>query len=644
MKTKLYTLSLIAVIFFVQSSRAAIDTIRNGSYIINMGVVPQTINNGLKPYGLVYDLLKNHKVPVRWMINSTKVKDGIDFSNNGINYRGGTFIIPVEFRNATINSVISGWESQGVIGATSVGEFTISDFQILHFAPEWTLDKTNGSIAAAYFVNAGIPASAHGGASNTGWKNPSELGECDDIFVMPHADPTWLSHINLVDWNKNYKGNIWAACHAVSVLEDLNSSGVQMNFLSTTGLVNYLLHSAGSPPYTYNYPSDPVMQFMGSLDGATTMGSEQIFLPKLGGGWNTGAKVGVHDPDQADMPLLSPGPAAVIVYGRGFDDPNRGWVMYEGGHDHNKSNLPVPARVAAQRAFFNFSFFSSSGKTAWFDITMNGINQTIVPGATIPLSFSVPAAVNLSKYTIQWSSTAGGVFSSNANQQSVNYTPPASLATNDYAVITVTLTDLCGRTAFSSRGTYVASILASSDIKLSGNFSEAKSEANLNWHVPTTDGIVGFQVEKSTVNNSFSVIGAITAQENKKGFNYIDNIFQQQQKTFYRIKAIYANGTFKYSNVIGFGAGFAFQHSLTVVSNPVRNGALLLDYKSENDIKAELLIIDAMGRKVLQKNNSVNKGVTRLSTDISGLSTGTYFVQVRTEQSMMVEKFIVIRY
>ena len=37
-----------------------VETLSTGSYIINMGVVPQTEANGLKPYGLVYDLLKNY--------------------------------------------------------------------------------------------------------------------------------------------------------------------------------------------------------------------------------------------------------------------------------------------------------------------------------------------------------------------------------------------------------------------------------------------------------------------------------------------------------------------------------------------------------------------------------------------------------
>src|SRR6185436_15972551 len=65
----------------------------SGSYIVNMGIVPQTISNALKPYGMVYDLITNYSVPVNWIINSTKLKDSADFIYNGTKYCGGPFII-----------------------------------------------------------------------------------------------------------------------------------------------------------------------------------------------------------------------------------------------------------------------------------------------------------------------------------------------------------------------------------------------------------------------------------------------------------------------------------------------------------------------------------------------------------------------
>src|SRR6202008_4564785 len=50
----------------------AATTFNPGAYIIDMGQPTQTVGNALKPYGLVYDLVTNYKVPVDWAIKSTK--------------------------------------------------------------------------------------------------------------------------------------------------------------------------------------------------------------------------------------------------------------------------------------------------------------------------------------------------------------------------------------------------------------------------------------------------------------------------------------------------------------------------------------------------------------------------------------------
>ncbi len=58
------------------------QTFSSGSYIIDMGVAPQTYSNCPKPYGLVYALLPAG-VPIVWSITSTEGKDGIDFTHTG---------------------------------------------------------------------------------------------------------------------------------------------------------------------------------------------------------------------------------------------------------------------------------------------------------------------------------------------------------------------------------------------------------------------------------------------------------------------------------------------------------------------------------------------------------------------------------
>ena len=53
---------------------AANETMTTGSFIINMGVTPQTTGNGLKPYGMIYDLIRNYSVPVKWVIDPAKTR------------------------------------------------------------------------------------------------------------------------------------------------------------------------------------------------------------------------------------------------------------------------------------------------------------------------------------------------------------------------------------------------------------------------------------------------------------------------------------------------------------------------------------------------------------------------------------------
>ena len=477
MKTLIFSLSFISSLLLTIDSISQTYNVPTGSFIVNMGITPQTIGNGLKPYGMIYDLLKNDGVTVVWSINPSKVKDGIDFNHNGIDYRGSSFIIPAEYRTPAVNAKITSWQGQGVVGATSVAPFSVPVFATydLRTTPRWTLDQQNGSIATGYFVNAGIPPSAHGGSSSSGWKTPAMLGCCDDLFVMPHADPIWATHANLLSWNLSCKGAIWAACHATSALENMvnpSARGTQTNFLTvkdpaftgTTGnytnsnsLILWGSHSNGSLPYSYRLHTDPIAQFMGPVDASTTNGSEQIVMPRQGATiarWNPNTKMIVFDPSQVDVP--SPdltnftNVATVMVYGRGFDDPARGYVMYQPGHTHNKAT--APDNIAAQRAFFNYSFLVSNEKAITPDIT--GVPGTINSGVPTVLSHQIlNGPPGSGPYTSTWASTCGGSFSPNPSTATGMGFPYTSSTTFNPPIVTVptpcniniTVTDACGR-------------------------------------------------------------------------------------------------------------------------------------------------------------------------------------------------------
>jgi SprB repeat len=489
--TPLLSIFIFIVIGINAATAQTTETIASGSFIINMGQTPQTVNNGLKPYGLLYDLLKNYSVPIKWVINTTKGKDGVDFTHNGINYAGGTFIIPAGNRTAAVNARITFWQGQGVVGATSVAPLTLPVYRTITAAPRWTLDKTNGAIVTQFFTAAGIPATAHGGSSSAGWKLPSQLNSCDDVFALPHADPTWAVHNNLLTWNSTYKGAIWTGCHAVSSLENTYNpanTSQQMNFLTqkvttagsqitlpVNGSTNYAQntlvlwgnHDPGTPAYLTNVggpqsgtiapPSDPVSQFMGKPDGATQNGSEQIFVPVKGGGWLPSTKIITWDDSPpAKNTAIGINPSVVIAYGRAFGDNNRGLVMYSGGHDNNKG--AVQDAVAIRRSFFNFAFLAMQDKIV--NPTLNGISNgsVVTPGVPIAFSVTVPAPATLAGYTFQWTSTCGGTFAPSTTASSVTFTPAAVVGSVP-CNISVKITDPCGRESFDTKSITVTCAL-----------------------------------------------------------------------------------------------------------------------------------------------------------------------------------------
>jgi Bacterial Ig domain/Bacterial cadherin-like domain/Secretion system C-terminal sorting domain len=459
----------LTVLFFLFSfnrGNAQIETLSSGSFIINMGATnPNTIANGLKPYGLIYDLVRNHNVPVKWVISQTKVKDGVDIVYNSIQYKAGTFIIPAEFRNAAVNARITFWQGQGVVGASTTSTLTVDVTQTIKAVPKWTLDAQNGAIAEGYLINAGVTNTAFPGAYN--WKLPAALDCCDDFFVMPHGDPIWSTHGRLFSWNKDCLGTIWAACHATSALENMvnpANRAQQTNFLTqkVAGLAgtsgNYALsnslilwgsHGGGSVPYIHQFPNDLVSQYLGVTDAAHQNGSEQICVPNQAptGGWNPQAKIIAYDPTQINVtnPIRpdKTNAAALLVYGRGFDDPTRGFVMYEPAHSHNKGSVND---VAAQRAFWNFSFFQILPKAPNLTVTGVTSGQQVTNGNLLNLSVSATSPLAGITFSYQWSSTCGGTFSA-ATSANTTFNPPTTAGN---CVVSCIVTDNCGRVSFQS--------------------------------------------------------------------------------------------------------------------------------------------------------------------------------------------------
>jgi large repetitive protein len=428
----------------MQSLAAQTETMSTGSYIINMGVPSQTINNALRPYGMIYDLTKNYQVPFRWVINPTKDRDGVDFTHSGVSYRGGPFIIPAEYRTAAVNARITYWQDQGVLGVTTTSPVTVPVYAVIGTAVRWTLDQANGNIAIPYLSFAGIPSTAYG------YNNPQTLGACDDLYVMPHAEPTFATHSNLVTWNNTHRGSIWVGCKAGSETE--NNVG---KFLSVNGLIPEASHGDLLGTVTYAANGDPVMQFLGTgAHLASANGAEHIYHPAASG-WRPTTNAGIYQ----TLPTVAVNQRkAILAWGPGFGDTNRGWFCLHAGHklytaDKDLADVTMDInQISAIRAFHNFSLLAAIKRTVYPSLT--GVPDVISAGVGTPFSYTLTPSGGA--WTTQWSASCGGTFAPSATSANVTYTPPPGATS---CVINAKITDACGRVFFTSKVVTVQCVL-----------------------------------------------------------------------------------------------------------------------------------------------------------------------------------------
>jgi hypothetical protein len=78
---------------------------------------------------------------------------------------------------------INSWKAQDVVVDTLAATLTTNIYGQITSFPRAVLDSANGNLAVPYYTNAGVPASSY----IIG--NPTNLTTCQDIYILPHADP-----------------------------------------------------------------------------------------------------------------------------------------------------------------------------------------------------------------------------------------------------------------------------------------------------------------------------------------------------------------------------------------------------------------------------------------------------------------------
>lgn len=616
-----------------EAKASGTETISAGSFLVNMGVTPQTFANGLKPYGMIYELTNSYNVPVKWVINPAKAKDGNDFIHNGVTYKGGSFIVPAEYITPEVAGRISDWQLQGVQGNYSVSSQNLPVHMEITSFPLVMIDtlSLNDSIIAKYYTNAGIPSSAYTKGS------PNQVNACHDMWVNPHGDPSWSTHSYLYNFVTVQKSFIWMQCHAVSMMEGCRNPVApftQLNYLTTNGLQCYQsgkcgaiaeVHTRNLPgSYAYYYPADPVMQFLGGVTSVASAGSERWFIPTTTGGWRSTTRRLI-----TTGLTTSPREGVLMVYGPAYGDTTNGWVMYQGGHDMNAGT--TADMVAGQRSYFNFLLIAGKNKAPKISADVAGVIN-----ANAADTFSVSISGGASPYNYTWTSSNGGTFS-DPNSATTSYSAPHTVVPMQ-TVITCVVTDNCGRKTFF---TQLLNINASPlPISLIGFNAKPyqETQVQLNWATGSEQNNHYFSIERSKDGQNFSFFKSVPSKGNSSSAQNYLAIDENPVASisWYRLSQTDHDGTRKNLQTVKVELKPSKQTAqYKTWPNPFREEFNIQgDWENEQEISVRLL--NQNGRTIAERSFVVNEPRETVSMQSLGdLTPGMYIIRVMSGDKIL---------
>lgn len=186
-----------------------------------------------------------------------------------------------------------------------------------------------------------------------------------------------------------------------------------------------------------------------------------------------------------------------------------------------------------------------------------------------------------------------------------------------------------------------ASQVVPSLVELTAN---AQSDyVELTWETAYERQVLGYEIERAVAGRPFQKLGTIRAMDSgdaSASYLYLDkDVFPNEQLT-YRIKVLDTEGGYEYSpeentRLKAHKLNFELLDSSRPNEKAVR---VISNYRGE----AELKVIDASGKEVFARSQSLKRGENLTRVDLSKLPSGVYFLSFSTEQQRRWSAKIVV--
>jgi hypothetical protein len=276
---------------------------------------------------------------------------------------------------------------------------------------------------------------------------------------------------------------------------------------------------------------------------------------------------------------------------------------------------------------------SSNGGTSWTSLDNNGVNL-----ADMPVRWCMFVPGDNTRALI---ATETGVWLT----QLINGTSTVWIASPTFPIVRTDMlqyrsSDKLIAAATHGRGLWTQglfSVLPANDFTLRGRW-QSNTAVELNWDYDASSVGSVFEIEESADGTHFTKAGSLN-QNNNKAYQFIYQT--TQQKAFYRIKNINANGAVKYSNTIKLFKS-STGSDLSIVSiypNPVQN-ELKVAFNISGKGNTVYSITSVSGQTIWKKQEQLLfTGNYIKNWDISGIPKGNYILSIFSGNEKVSMKF-----
>ncbi|MEO1652415.1 MAG: T9SS type A sorting domain-containing protein, partial [Bacteroidota bacterium] len=167
----------------------------------------------------------------------------------------------------------------------------------------------------------------------------------------------------------------------------------------------------------------------------------------------------------------------------------------------------------------------------------------------------------------------------------------------------------------------------------------------LNWLVINEQNVSQYEIQRSFDGQNFVAIGQVDSKfdgSNAVDYGFTDdNLPDNQNYAYYRLRVLGTNGTSKIANVIRVDISDLLERNFTIVPNPTATGSSITIQFEAAEGKGNIKVTSVMGSSILLESLETENGRNEYELSTKGLAPGVYILTLYLGGKPVSKRFVV---